>query len=52
MFSICSAMALASTYPHPDRQHPLPRLWSRKMTMGMFVTGSTISPLDAHFDFG
>ena len=31
--------------PNPDGQHPLPVLVAQEMIIGMFVTGSTISPL-------
>ena len=44
MFSICSAMALASKIPTQIGSTFCPSL-SRRMTIGMFVIGSTISPL-------
>ena len=44
MFSICSAMALASKIPTQIGSTRCPSL-SRRITIGMFVIGSTISPL-------
>ena len=44
MFSICKAMAFASNIPTQIGSTFCPSL-SRRMTIGMFVTGSTISPL-------
>src|SRR5258707_13257468 len=43
-FSICSAMALASNTPTQIGSTRCPSL-SRRMMIGMFVMGSTISPL-------
>src|SRR6266446_10664322 len=43
-FSICSAMAFASKIPTQIGSTRCPSL-SRRMTMGMFVIGSTIRPL-------
>src|SRR5712692_11650115 len=43
-FSICSAMALASKMPTQIGSTRCPSL-SRRITIGMFVMGSTISPL-------
>src|SRR5215468_11188939 len=43
-FSICSAIALASKMPTQIGSTRCPSL-SRRMTMGVLVTGSTISPL-------
>ncbi len=44
MFSICSAMALASKMPTQIGSTFCPSL-SRRMTIGVLVMGSTISPL-------
>src|SRR3954469_7593327 len=44
MFSICSAMALASKIPTQIGRTFCPSL-SRRITIGVFVTGSTIRPL-------
>ena len=44
MFSICSAMALASKIPTQIGRTFCPSL-SRRMMIGMFVIGSTMSPL-------
>ena len=44
MFSICRAMALASKIPTQIGSTFCPS-WSRRITIGMFVIGSTISPL-------
>ena len=43
-FSICRAMALASNTPTQIGSTRCPSL-SRRMMIGMFVIGSTISPL-------
>src|SRR5688572_18462607 len=43
-FSICSAIAFASNTPTQIGSTRLPSL-SRRITIGMFVIGSTISPL-------
>ena len=43
-FSICSAIALASKSPTQIGSTRWPSL-SRRMTIGMLVIGSTISPL-------
>ena len=48
MFSICSAMAFASKMPTQIGSTRCPSL-SRRMTIGMFVTGHHQS-LDRHFD--
>jgi len=44
MFSICSAIALASNIPTQIGSVRPPSL-SRRMTMGMLLIGSTIRPL-------
>src|SRR5437867_10812253 len=44
MFSICSAMAFASKIPTQIGRTRWPSL-SRRITIGMFVMGSTINPL-------
>src|SRR4051812_26904383 len=44
MFSICSAIAFASKMPTQIGSTRSPSL-SRRITIGMFVIGSTISPL-------
>ena len=49
MFSICSAMAFASKMPTQIGRTRSPSL-SLRITMGMLVIGSTISPLMRHFD--
>ena len=49
MFSICIAMALASNMPTQIGSTFCPSL-SRRITIGMLVMGSTISPLMRHLD--
>ena len=49
MFSICSAMALASNTPTQIGSTFCPSL-SRRMMMGMFVIGIDHQALDVHFD--
>ena len=44
MFSICSAIALASNTPTQIGSTRWPS-WSRRMMIGMLVMGSTIKPL-------